>query len=264
VRLYWEVARTTARRLATYRAATFAGVVTNTVFGFILSYVLLAVFRERPDIDGFDAVDAVTFTFVVQGMLMVVGIFGTDYEQAERVKTGEVALDLCRPYDYQAWWAAVAYGRAMFYGWARGIPPFVVAALVLDLRLPADLWVWPAFLAAVVLAVGVAFGWAFILQLTAFWILDVRGPNQIGWVSAQFLSGTFVPLFLFPDGLERVVRALPFASIMQLPVEVFLGRHAGLDLLGVYATQAAWLAALAVAGRLILARAVRKVVVQGG
>ena len=58
MRLYWEVARTTARRLATYRAATFAGVVTNTVFGFILSYVLLAVFRERPDIDGFDAVDA--------------------------------------------------------------------------------------------------------------------------------------------------------------------------------------------------------------
>ena len=264
MRLYWEVARTTARRLATYRAATFAGVVTNTVFGFILSYVLLAVFRQRPEIDGFDAVDAVTFTFVVQGMLMVVGVFGDGNEQAERVKTGEVALDLCKPYDYQGWWAAVAYGRALFYSWARGIPPFVVGALVLDVRLPEHLWLWPAFLASVALAVGVAFGWAFLLQLSAFWILDVRGLTQLGWVTAQFLSGTFVPLFLFPDGAERIVRALPFASIVQLPVEVFLGRHTGLDLLGVYATQAAWLVALAAAGRLVLSRAVRKVVVQGG
>jgi ABC-2 type transport system permease protein len=264
VRLYWEVARTTARRLATYRAATFAGVVTNTVFGFILSYVLLAVFRQRPDIDGFDAADAVTFTFVAQGMLMVVGIFGNDYEQAERVRTGEVALDLCRPYDYQGWWAAVAYGKALFYWWARGIPPFVVGALVLDVRLPEHLWVWPAFAASAALAVGVAFCWGFLLQLTAFWILDVRGPAQLGWVTAQFLSGTFVPLFLFPDAAERIVRALPFASMMQLPVEVFLGRHAGLDLLAVVATQASWAIALAAVGRAVLARAVRKVVVQGG
>ena len=31
--------------MSTYRGATFAGVFTNTVFGFILAYVLLAVFR---------------------------------------------------------------------------------------------------------------------------------------------------------------------------------------------------------------------------
>ena len=35
MRLYWEVARVMARRLRAYRAATFAGVVTNTVFGYL-------------------------------------------------------------------------------------------------------------------------------------------------------------------------------------------------------------------------------------
>jgi ABC-2 type transport system permease protein len=263
VRLYWEVARTTARRLSTYRAATFAGVVTNTVFGFILSYALLAVFEQRPDVGGFDARDAVTFTFVTQGMLMVIGVFGNN-EQADRVKTGEVALDLCRPYDYQGWWAGVAYGRALFYAWARGIPPFVVGAVVFDLRLPGEAWAWPAFVASVALAVGVAFGYAFLLQLTAFWILDVRGPAQLGWVTAQFLSGCFVPIVMFPDVLEGVARVLPFVAMVQLPVEVFLGKHEGVGLLGVYATQVAWLVVLVAAGRLVLARAVRKVVVHGG
>jgi ABC-2 type transport system permease protein len=264
VRLYWEVARTTARRMATYRGATFAGIITNTVFGFIQAYVLLAVWAVRPAIGGFDAVDAVTFTFVVQGLLMTVGMFGGDQEMAERIHTGEVAVDLCRPYDYQGWWAAVSGGKAVFYAWARGIPPFLVGALVFDVRLPGEPWMWPAFAAGTALAVGVGFCWGFLLQTSAFWLVDVRGLNQLGWITALFLSGTTVPLVLFPDGIERITRALPFASMMQLPVEVFLGKHTGFDLAGVYLTQVAWVVALAAAGRLVLARAVRRVVVHGG
>jgi ABC-2 type transport system permease protein len=264
VRLYWEVARAAARRLMAYRSATFAGIFTNTVFGVIHGYVLLAVFRERETVGSFDAVDAVTFVFVTQGLVMVVGIFGSDLELAQRIKTGEVALDLCRPYDYQAWWAAVAYGKAAFYSWARGLVPFLIGALLFRLRLPEEPWIWPAFVLSVVLAVGISFAWSFLLQLSAFWILDVRGPNQIGWFTAQFLAGLLVPIFLFPDGVEQWVRLLPFVGMLQLPVEVFLGKHAGADLALVYAHQTLWMVALLAAGRLVLARAVRRVVVQGG
>jgi ABC-2 type transport system permease protein len=263
VRLYWEVGRATARRMTTYRSATAAGVFTNTVFGFILAYVLLAVFRQRPEIGGFDAVDAVTFTFVTQGLLMPVGVFGT-VDLAERIRTGEVAVDLSRPYDLQAWWAAVAYGKAAFYLLARGVPPFVLGALVLHLRLPDEWWIWPAFLVSVALAVGAAFAWGFVLQLCAFWILDVRGPNQIGWLTAQFLAGAFVPIVLFPGWFADLARVLPFASMVQLPVEVFLGKHRGADLAAVWGLQLLWLTALVLLGRLVLMRAERRVVVQGG
>jgi ABC-2 type transport system permease protein len=249
--------------MATYRGAAFAGVVTNTVFGFILAYVLLAVFEQRPHIGGFDAVDAVTFTFVAQGLLAVVGIFGT-VEMAERIRTGDVTVDLCRPFDYQAWWAAVAYGRAGFLLLVRGVPPFLLGALVLDLRRPEQASTWVSFLVAVLLAVGVGFAWGFLLQLSAFWLLDVRGPNQVGWLTAQFLAGTFVPLVLFPPWLETAARSLPFAAMMQLPVEIFLEKHQGADLAGVYAHQLAWLAVLVAAGRLVLGRAERRIVVQGG
>jgi len=264
MRLYWEVARTTARRASTYRAATFAGIVTNTVFGFILAYVMLAVFRERPTIGGFDAVDAVTFVFVSQGLLMVVGIFGSDYEQAYRVQSGEVAMDLSRPYDYQAWWAAVAYGKSFFYVCARSAPPFLMGALVLHLQLPPHPWIWPAFALAVFLAVGVAFAFGFVVQLSAFWVIDVRGPSQIAWLPAGFLAGTYVPVFLFPAGLAHVARLLPFASMIQVPVEIFLGKHRGGDLAGLYAMQVMWLVVLLALGRMALARAVRRVVIHGG
>lgn len=264
MRLYWEVARATARRMATYRTAAVAGVFTNTVFAFLLSYVMLAVFRERPEIDGFDALDAVTLVFIGQGLYpLSMGSMGVA-EVADRIKSGEVAVDLSRPYDFQAWWAAVAAGRAFHMGLYRGLAPVAVGGIAVGLRWPDSVGVWLLFLVSVALAAAVAFAWGFLLQLCAFWILDVRGPYQIGWLAAQFLSGLHVPVVVFPDGLEAVVRALPFVAMVQLPGELFLGKHPGAGALGVLLVQLGWLGVLVLAGRLVLARAVLKVVVHGG
>jgi ABC-2 type transport system permease protein len=262
VRLHWEVAWRTFRRSTTYRGATIAGVFTNTAFGFIMSYVLLAVYEQRDLVGGFDAVDSVTFVFVTQGLLMVVGAFG-ETELGDRIKTGDVVTDLYRPTDLQSWWAAVFVGKAMFFALFRGIPPFAVGAIAFDLRIPS-VGVALAFAGSVALAVLVASQWHFLVQLSAFWLLDARGPNQLAWLVAQFLSGVFIPLVFLPDWLETIARALPFASLIQLPVEVFLGKHLGADVFGIYAQQAAWAVALALAGRAVLGTAVRKVVIQGG
>ena len=262
MRLYVEVARRTFARTSTYRSATVAGVFTNTVFGFLLAYVLLAVYEQRTFVGGFDAKDVLTFTFVAQGLLMPLGLFSTT-DIADRITTGDVVVDLQRPYDHQGWWAAVQYGQAGFYMIFRGIPPFVIGALVFDLQLPTVGRVL-AFLASVALAVGVSFGWRYLLQMTAFWIIDVRGPNQLGMLAAQFLCGSFIPIVFFPGWLEGLCRALPFASMLQHPVEIWLGHRDAAGVLGLMALQVAWLVALVLLGRIVLARAVHRVVVQGG
>ena len=212
MRLYLEVARRTYRRIATYRSATLAGVFTNTVFGFLLAYVLLAVYQERADVGGFDAIDAVTFTFVAQGLLMALGMF-SDTEIADRITTGDVIVDLQRPYDHQAWWAGVSYGKAAYY---VRLPGHAAVRGRGDRLRPPPARLRPtrlAFVVSVVLAVGVAFGWRYLLQLSAFWLLDVRGANQLGWLTAQFLSGLLHPARLLPRLARR-------PSLALLPVRV--------------------------------------------
>jgi ABC-2 type transport system permease protein len=68
VRLYWEVARRGFRRYATYRAATAAGVFTNTIFGFMRAYMFVALFAVQSDVAGYDVSDGLTYTFATQGM----------------------------------------------------------------------------------------------------------------------------------------------------------------------------------------------------
>lgn len=263
-RLYTEVARRSFRRFSTYRGATIAGVFTNTVFGFLKAYVLLAVVSQRGEIGGLDATGAVTFTFVSQGFLATVGIFG-ELELAERIRTGDVVVDLYRPFDFQRYWLSQDLGRAAFQGIFRGIPPFLAGALVFDLRVPSDPAIWCAFALSVVLAVVVSFAVRFLTVLSGFWLLDARGPTALMGIVTQFFSGVLIPVTFFPAWLAHVAFLLPFVAMVQLPIEIFLGQRSGPgEIAGVLAVQVAWAVVLLWLGRVVLARATRKVVVQGG
>jgi ABC-2 type transport system permease protein len=263
VRVYWEVAKRGYGRYATYRAATVAGVLTNTVFGLIRAYILLAVFRQRGTIGSFDATDAVTFTFVSQGLLMPMGAFGRR-EIAERIRTGDVVSDLYRPMDFQGYWLAHDTGRSLFQLLARGIPPVLLGALVFHLRLPAAPTTWLAFGTVLALGLLISFGLQFIVSLTGFWLIDDRGPNQLATSVQFFLSGMLLPIVIFPHWLGTIARSSPFAFLVELPVEVLLGKHPGVQVVPVVALGLTWTVVLFAAGRLMLAAATRKVVVQGG
>lgn len=264
MRIYWEVARRSFRRWSTYRAATWAGAFTNTFFGFLMASILMAVYRQRADVGGFDVTDAVTFTFLGQSFLMLVEAFGGDAGISERVRTGDIVTDLYRPVDVQGYYLAQDVGRAGFVAFARGLPPFLIGGVVFHLRTPTDPIIIAAFATSVALALLVSFGLRFLVGLSSFWTLDSAGTLAITNVLTIFFSGAIIPIVFFPQWLETVARALPFAAILQVPLEIFLGKHQGNSLWSALAIQAAWAAALFAAGRVVLQTATRKVVVQGG
>ena len=263
MRLYWEVARRAFRRYAAYRGATVAGVFTNTVFGFIRAYVIVALYRETAAVGGFDVTDAITFVFVSQGFLMVTEAFGTD-EIADRIRTGDIVTDLYRPVDFQRWWMAQDAGRALFHVLARGFPPILAGALAFHLRVTTSPPLLIAFMASTALAVVVSFGIRFITNLSAFWLIDIRGVRQMVTLTQLFFAGLAVPITFFPHWLEQVARVLPFAAILQIPIEILLGKHTGFDLVRTVGSQVAWAVALYIAGAFVVQLATRKVVVQGG
>jgi ABC-2 type transport system permease protein len=264
MRLYWEIARRGFRRYAAYRSATLAGAFTNTVFGVLRCYILLAVFTQRTHVGDLSASDAVTFSLLAQSTLMVTALFAGGTEIALRIRTGDIVSDLYRPVDFQRYWLAHDTGRAVYQASWRALPPFVVGALIFDVRLPHHAVTWLAFVVAMVLALLVSFGIRFLIGLSAFWLLDDRGASQLAMVVQLFLSGFLVPIQFFPHWLATVSRALPFAAMVQIPMEVFLEKHTGPALAGVFALQLGWAVALYAAGVAVLAAATRRVVIQGG
>ena len=264
MRVYLAVARHTFRRYSTYRVATAAGAFTNTVFGFIRAFVLIALWHSRPSIGGYDVTDAVTFCFLSQALIAPVAVFGPALELAERIRTGDIAIDLYRPVDLQAWWLASDLGRAAFHLLARGVPPFAVGALAFPLRSPGSVTGWLAVPVSVALALLVSFAIRYLLALTSFWLLDDRGVNLVAFTCASFFAGLILPLVLFPGWLGTLADVLPWAAILQVPADVWLGQHRGAGLLAALGFQTLWAVVLLGLGRLLTVAARRKVVIQGG
>ena len=239
---------------------------TNSVFGIIIAFVYVAVWRERPDAGGYDVHDALTYAWLGQAMIATVALWagGTTDDVAARIRTGDIAVDLYRPVSFLGWWLAGDLGRAAYHLLTRGIAPTVIGALLFDLRYPAGPLTWLAFLVSVALAVVVSFGIRMLVACSAFWLVDDTGMVQLSAVLATSLSGLAVPLVLFPGWTRDVVMALPWAAYIQVPVDIWLGRRSGAGAWAGLAFQAVWAGALLLGCAAVLRLADRKIVVHGG
>ncbi|GHA70687.1 ABC transporter permease [Streptomyces termitum] len=267
LRLYATVAAGGFRRYATYRVATLAGLFTNTVFGFVYSYTYIALWAERPRLGGYSTDDALAYVWIGQALLTVCGLMGGGFEDEliERIRTGDIAVDLYRPADLQGWWCAANAGRCAYQLLGRGAGPLLIGSLAFGFTLPDGPAGWAAFLLAVALGSLVGFALWYLVAMSAFWLLDGQGVVQAAWLTGLFFSGMLLPLNVFPGTLGEVARALPWAALLQVPADVYLGRYGtGWGLLRAYGFQAAWLVLLLAAGRAAQHAATRKVVVQGG
>ncbi|MFI1965309.1 ABC transporter permease [Streptomyces pathocidini] len=266
MRLYVAVAVSTFRRYTAYRAATAAGVFTNIVFGFIVAYAYMALWHERPNLGGYGREQALTFVWISQALAAAMALLGGGFQEElqERIRTGEIAIDLSRPVDMQLWWLACDLGRAVFHLLSRGVVPLAVGALAFRLALPQSPLMWLAFLLSALLGAVVSFALRYLVALSSFWLLDGAGVNMVNGLLTMFFSGMLLPLTVFPGAFGETARLLPWAAVLQTPADVLLGRHHGSGLGRALLFQAGWVLVLLSAGRAMQLRATQRTVVQGG
>ena len=264
MRTYFQLAVAGFRRYSTYRLAILAGVFTQSVFGFIrVSVLFAAIAVAGGELAGYDQQQASTYVWLGQALLAPLAMFGWS-ELAERIKNGDIAVDLARPVDMQlAWWAA-DLGRALFQLLTRGLAPLVIGAIAVGIALPGSWTAYPLGVISILLGVSLSFLLRFGMNLIAFWTIDIRGFIGLYFVVVAPFSGLYVPVHLFPDWLKTIAYATPFPSLLQFPIDVLSGRVLGADALLVVAMQVGWFVLLLVATRWLMSRAARKLVVQGG
>jgi ABC-2 type transport system permease protein len=259
--LYARLVRYGFRKHATYVWAALAGAFTNGVFGVLRAYVLIALWQARPGLAGYDIEHAVTFCFITQAFIGPMQLFGGGLTVPERIRSGDIALDLVRPASLQLWCMAEDLGRAGYLFLVRGGPPLLLGAALFGVVWPSGPGHWAAFLMSFLAGWTISFAWRYLVALSVCWLVDDRGVNSCSLILTTLFSGLMLPLTLVPGELGEIVRATPWAAMVQAPADVYLGTA---DVPRALALQAFWAAALLALGALGT-RAIRhKVVIQGG
>ncbi|HAA25789.1 MAG TPA: ABC transporter permease, partial [Ruminiclostridium sp.] len=143
----------------------------------------------------------------------------------------------------------------------------VIAFLVPEpyrMTLPPDAVYLLLFLISAFLALCVVVAFSMLMYISLFYTLSPTGVRLFVAVISDFLAGGIVPLPFFPAPVRAVAEWLPFAAMQNMPLRIYSGNIAGTDALAGIALQIFWLAALLSVGRLMMSRALKKVIVQGG
>jgi ABC-2 type transport system permease protein len=268
---YLAIVSARFRMLLQYRAAAIAGLWTQVFFGLVLLGIYDAFYRSTTRAQPMTFPQVVSYIWLGQALLAMLP-WNADADVRAMVRSGAVAYELCRPIDLYSLW----YSRAVAWRTAptvlRAVPMCMIASLGLPL-MGLDEW---RLAPPPSIASGIAFGATLmctlflgcalttLINISLLWTISGEGAVILMTTLVTFFSGMIVPLPLFPDWAQPIVKALPFAGLIDLPFRVFTGHIPPRDAFSVLTHQLLWTAALVLVGRWLLTRGLRRLVVQGG
>jgi ABC-2 type transport system permease protein len=256
-----------------YRSAAIAGFATQCWWGGIKAMVLAAFFSASGAAADAPMTfeQAVTYVWVSQALLALLPWLG-DPEIADAVRSGAVVYDRLRPIDAYAYWFMRSTGWTLARALPRAGLMFIAAAIALPLfglqkwawQLPPDLPASALFAVSITIAALLSSACVMVLNVSVLAALNDRGITALATPIVIVFSGNLLPLGLFPDALQHLLRWQPFAGLIDIPLRIYFGQSRGLDALGGIALQTGWTLLLIVFGRFWMARAWRSLEVQGG
>jgi len=258
------------RALLQYRAAAIGGLFTQTFFGLVRIMILEAFYAAAPLGVPIAFPQVVGYIWLGQATLLLVP-WRSDEDVAEQIRSGTVVYELTRPLDLYGMWFARSLAWRTAPVLLRMLPMFVIAMLVIpivapgwQLAPPASVAAFAMWLACFAGAILVSSALTTLINITMLWTIAGDGVPMLVATAATIFGGLVIPLPLFPDWAQPVLYAMPFAGLLDLPSRVFTG-SIGVDRAGlVLLHQLAWTLVLVAFGRWLLARGVRRMVVQGG
>ncbi len=261
--LFWQLTKRSFQRQLTYRAAVFAGFVTNFAFGLFRIAIIIALYGDRQIVAGVDVQGGITYMVLIQAVIGYLSLFSW-YDLMHSVHSGEVAADLLKPMNLFTFWLAKDLGRALVQFLFRGLLIILLYSLFFDLAYPSNLTQWMGLATAVVLSWLVSFAWRFLLNLTAFWTPNAVGIVRFFFVLSWFFSGFLMPLRYFPDWVIRIANLTPFPHTLNTVMDVYIGALQGTALIQALLMQVLWALILIALGQLTLRAGVKRLVILGG
>lgn len=270
LRPYLAVVRARFSVLLQYRAAAVAGFLTQCWWGGIKVMVLTAFFAATSGAP-MTLPQAIDYVWLGQALFTMLPWSG-DPDVARLVRTGDVAYERLRPLDTYTFWYARAVARRTANPTMRSIPMLFTAGILFRvvgwsafaLRAPSSVAAAALFALSIVLVVALSAAVSALLDTLTVATLSERGVTLIVGPLVIVLSGSLVPLPLFPDWAQPILRNQPFAGLMDTPFRIYSGHLAGLDALAALARQAVWVAALVMIGRALMTRVMARLQTQGG
>lgn len=259
---YISVFRLRAQLETQYRAAALGGLVTQAFFGIVLICLYTALF------DGSDPKmlqETVTYVWLQQMFFRM--LFSSDGELNNLILTGGIAYTMIRPVDQHAYWLMREISTRLVGALMRLLPMILMQFILppsLRMTLPDGPVAFIQFTVSLLLGAVILSEISSVRDAVTMKTLDTRGISAMINLIQMIFAGNIIPLTLFPDSMQTLIRYQPFAQALDAPTRMYLQAQAGPEWLLNLSVQLGWIILIATLGRWMWARQLNRMIVQGG
>ena len=260
---YGAIVSARFRMTLQYRGAALAQAACQFWWGLSIIMVWEAFYRSGTARQPMTLPEVITYVWLGQAMLSLIP-WNVESDIRDAIRSGAVVYELLRPLDlYWHWYVKTAATRLAFLA-LRATPLFFIAGLCFHLGPPASTASGAAWALSMVGAALLACAISTLMAASHLWTIAGEGVEGLVVTLVLVFSGALVPLPFFPQWAQTALDFLPFRGLIDVPFRLYLGHLPPLAVFPLLAHQLAWTLALLLAGRGLLGRGLRRLVVQGG
>ena len=263
---YLQIFKISFQQEFAYRLNFIMWRVRNVLQVLLTFFLWSSVFRDpETSVFGYNQEKILTYVFGIL-VLRAVVFSARAVDVAGEISNGDITNFLLKPVNYFKYWATRdAASKALNLSFA--FFEIIILYLILKPHLffQADPGVLFAVLISLVFAVVIFFCLLFITNMSAFWMPENGWAAQFLFIVivTEFLSGGIFPLDILPDAMQKILYSLPFPYLLFFPLQVYLGKIAGMEIVRGLITSLFWIIILLFSVKFIWLRGLRRYSAEG-
>ena len=237
--------------------------VSNFLILIITVFIWKSAYKNTVSIAEVSQEQMITYSII---SILMVSIYSVRVDRTvnERIREGYIAIDFLRPINLLVGWFFDDLGTSTDAFLLTLLPLLIFSIAVIKVPLPSNLLAFILFLASVLLSYFILWIITAMTSMIAFWFLELGNLAVVRMHLIRILSGSFVPLWFFPQWVQKVSAFLPFVYIYQTPLSIYIGKINVKQAFQSMLIQIVWILILSFILSRIWKKACRMVTVQGG
>ncbi|WP_379167750.1 ABC transporter permease [Paenibacillus roseus] len=262
MRSYSEITKKAFFRNTAYRSEVWLRIFGNISIVFIQVSIWTALLGTG-SLNGINIETMITYSLINTSVSMIL-MNKVIYVVDDKLKTGNITLDLLKPINYPLLLFWDQLGNVIFQVIFTVVPTILITWFLFGLTFPTNPYFIVAFIISLFLALVISFLIGYLVALVSFWFLTTFALDWMVTALITVFSGSFLPLWFFSDGWKFVAEMLPFQFLGFIPAAIYMEKINIDEIVWIIGKGTMWALMLWFVAQLLWWRAIRRLVIQGG
>lgn len=204
-----------------YRISTVAGIIVGIIQIFIYYYIWNNVYDNVNQLNGYSLL-MINFYVIASNLIFKLMELGITLKIADEIRLGEIAVKIIKPINYITSLFCEGLGTIAGKIMTMVLPTLIVCVIGIKFFIQGNIGVILFSILSLFFAIIISVYIDILFGLMTFKTENGWGIRVLRQALIRLLSGAIIPLSFFPGALQKVCDFLPFKSLIDTPINIYL------------------------------------------